>query len=147
MVSLPGTLPQGEVRDQLVTGCDWFPTIAAITGSKTKPDRHLDGKSIITVIESSKAPSPHKRFYWQLGDNPAKAQWVVREGDWKLYANVRESVRPEGTPELTAEDKKFFLANLKEDIGETSNLVSKSPQILERLKKYALEYQDSIGRE
>ena len=145
VVSLPGKLPQGEVRHQLVTGCDWFPTIAEITGSKTNADRHLDGKSIVNVINSSDAPSPHKRFYWQLGANPKNAQWVVREGDWKLYANVRENVRPEGTPELTAEDNKLFLSNLKDDIGETTNLTGKHADVVKRLKKYASEYQNSIN--
>jgi len=147
VVSLPGTLPKGEVRNQLVTGCDWFPTIAELTGSKMNVDRQLDGKSIVKVIKDPKAPSPHKRFYWQLGGNPAKAQWVVREGDWKLYANVRENVRPEGTPELTAQDKKLFLSNLKDDIGETKNLVGKHSDVVERLKKYAQEYQSSIGKD
>ncbi len=144
VVSLPGKLPQGEVRDQLVTGCDWFPTIAEITGSTIDEGRHIDGKSILPVIRNPKEPSPHQRFYWQLGSNPKKAQWVVREGDWKLYANARESVRPDGTLELTAKDKQFFLANLKDDIGETKNLISKNPEMVERLKKAAQEYQTSI---
>lgn len=147
VVSLPGRLPQGEVRDQLVTGCDWFPTIAEITGSRIDAEHHLDGKSIVKVIENSEAPSPHQRFYWQLGGNPKKAQWVVREGDWKLYANARESVKPEGTPELTAGDKQLFLANLKNDIGETTNLKDKHADVVARLKKYAREYQDSIGKD
>ena len=146
-MSLPGKLPQGEVRDQLVTGCDWFPTIGEITGSKTDKTRHLDGRSIVKVIESFAEPSPHDRFYWQLGKSPKKAQWVVREGNWKLYANARENVTPEGTPALTAEDKKFFLTNLKDNIGETSNLADKHTDVLERLKAYALEYQNSIAKE
>ncbi|NIP96468.1 MAG: sulfatase-like hydrolase/transferase, partial [Akkermansiaceae bacterium] len=34
IVSWPGTLPGGEVRDQFVTGCDWFPTLARWAGAR-----------------------------------------------------------------------------------------------------------------
>ena len=69
---------------------------------------------------------------------------MVREGDWKLYANVRENVKPEDTPDLTAADKKLFLSNLKEDIGETKNLAAEHADVVKRLKKYAKDYQNSI---
>ncbi len=144
IVSMPGHIPRGEVRDQFVTGCDWLPTIAEITGSKLPDNRSLDGKSILNVINNADAPSPHERFYWQLGRNPQKAQWVVREGDWKLYGNARESVTPEGTNPLTPDDRKLFLANLRNDIGETSNLTQKEPATVARLIEIARKYQSGI---
>ena len=106
----------------------------------------IDGSSIVEVIENADAVSPHERFYWQLGGNPDKAKWVVREGAWKLLGNASESVRPEGVPELTKEDRKLFLANLAEDIGETRNVADAHPDIVQRLLDYRKEYVADIQK-
>jgi len=146
IVSLPGKLPQGEVRDQFVVGCDWFPTIAELTGSKLPKDRQIDGSSILKVIRENDAPSPHDGFYWLLGGGKG-AQWVVREGNWKLYGNCRENVRPEGVAELKGPDKKLFLADLSKDIGETTNLATDHPDVVKRLQAIAEEHAAEIQHE
>ncbi|MCB1063399.1 MAG: sulfatase-like hydrolase/transferase [Verrucomicrobiae bacterium] len=146
VVSMPGTLPEGEVRGHLVTGCDWWPTIAELTGSKIPDVHQLDGSSILEVIRKPETKSPHPQFYWQLGADAKKAKWVVRDGDWKLLGNTSENVRPEGTPELTAEDKKLFLVNLAEDIGETKNVAKDNPELVKRLMSLKEEYAKSIER-
>jgi arylsulfatase A-like enzyme len=143
VVSMPGTLPKGEVRDQLVVGCDWWPTIAELTGAKIPNGHHLDGSSILAVIQDN-APSPHNEFYWQLGANPANAKWVVRDGDWKLLGNANENVRPEGVPALTADDKKLFLVNLAEDIGEIKNVARDNAKTVDRLLKLRERFATSI---
>lgn len=141
VISLPGTIPEGETRDQLVTGCDWFPTIDELTGtmeaaSDSGHDPPVDGKSIVSVLRSGDASSPHQSFYWQLGRG-AKAQWVVREGNWKLLGN------PKGD-DLAKEDRSVFLANLENDIGETQNLATDHPDRLARMRDAALRYAADI---
>ncbi|MDB4657968.1 sulfatase-like hydrolase/transferase [Verrucomicrobiales bacterium] len=144
VVSWPAKFPKSEVRDQLVTGCDWFATFAEMTGAKIPEGHHLDGKSIADVILDN-AASPHNgQFYWQLGANPEKAKWVVRDGDWKLLGNTSENVRPEGVTELTKDDRKLFLANLKSDIGETKNVAAENPEVVERMLKMKEAYAASI---
>lgn len=128
IVSLPGVIPAGEVREQLVTGCDWFPTIAGFTGAPL-PDTHLDGASIRDVILSDDAASPHDSFLWLLGRG-ANAQWAVREGDWKLLGNPRDTSHQ---GELTERDR-LFLANLADDPGETTNLAGEREDIVSRLR-------------
>ena len=128
IVSLPGRLPQGAVRGQLVTGCDWLPTIAEICGVE-KPERKLDGRSIVGVIESPSAASPHQdSFYWHLGKGKG-AQWVVREGDWKLLGNPRD--RSEMAP--LGKDDKLYLVNMADDVKELTNLAKKHPEVVKRL--------------
>ncbi len=144
IVSLPGTLPQGEVRDQLVVGTDWLPTIAELTGANVPDDRPIDGRSILPVIQDAKAKTPHDTYYWQLGAGK-NAQWVIREGDWKLYGNARENVRPDGATELTKEDKQLFLANLAEDLGETTNVADQNADLVNVLSAMAKEM--SLGIE
>ena len=127
IASLPGVIPEGEVRDQMATGCDWLPTIAELCNAPL-PDRPLDGKSLVPVLKSAKAPSPHDTFYWRLGRGKG-AQWVVREGDWKLLGNPRD--RSEKAP-LTKKDSPF-LVNLAQDIGEMTNVAEDHPDIVQRL--------------
>lgn len=144
IVSMPGTLPEGEVRGQMVTGCDWWPTIAEIAGVQIPEGHHLDGASIVEVITDKEAESPHDRFYWQLGADPKRAKWVVRDGDWKLLGNATENVRPEGVKELAPGDRKLFLVNLAEDPGETANVAEKHPEVMERLQSLKAAYAASI---
>ncbi len=129
VISWPTKLPQGEVRDQMATGCDWYPTLAALAQIEL-PRVKLDGKDISGILTDPKADSPHSYFYWQMGANRNKAQWVVRQGDWKLLGNCRDTSEK---GELTKEDKKLFLANLKEDPSESKNLAKAHPEIIKQL--------------
>lgn len=147
IVSWPAKLPKGEVRDQLVVGCDWLPTLAEWCGAT--PNDEIDGKSIAAVIESADAESPHKSWYWTFGARKDKqgrdtSHWAVRQGDWKLVGNAKDGRDPNS---LTADDKKLFLANLAEDIGETTNLAKEKPEILQQLLKLHEDYQAELVRD
>ncbi len=132
IVSWPGVIPEGEVRDQLALSLDWFPTVAELCGVKL-PDRKLDGVSIVPLLKSKGEVSPHKVVHWQLGK-----QWAVREGDWKLVVNGNDT-----------SDKKLkygkldavFLSNLALDVTETKNLAAQNPEIVQRLTKLHEEWE------
>lgn len=127
IVSMPGTIPEGDVRDQMAHGSDWFPTIAEIADVPLLND-DLDGKSLKVVIEDNAAPSPHETLYWHLGRN--NPYWAVRHGDWKLLGNPRDS----GNEESITEADSLFLTNLKEDRGESRNLIEEYPEVAQQLK-------------
>ena len=131
IVSWPGKIPEGEVRSQMATGCDWFPTLAELSGAKLPKGHKLDGKSLVEVISDDATPSPHKSFYWQLGK-----QSVVREGNWKLLHSPNDNNRPEGREP----SGKVFLANLTEDPGESKNLAKKHPDVVNRLTELKQSY-------
>ena len=135
IISWPGKVPQNEVRDQLSHGCDWLPTLAELTGVKT-PDAPLDGRSLVKVIANAKAPSPHDGYalHWQVGEG-AKAEWALREGDWKLVGKTRDT-----TDGQAIKSVEFFLSNLKDDPGETTNLATKHPETLKRLRQLHENY-------
>lgn len=82
---------------------------------------------------------PHEAFYWQLGRGN-DAQWVVRDGDWKLLGNPRD--RSDKAP-LTDDDK-LFLANLARDPSEMKNLRQDHPEVVERLRKLRDRYAAGI---
>ncbi len=122
VVSLPGVIPQDEVRSQFATALDWMPTIAEIAGIDP-PSVSIDGKSLMGVIADADAPSPHTVFHWQRGN-----QWAVRDGDWKLVVNGLDTNRDplEG-------DEEVFLSDLDYDASETRSLAKDRPEIVKRL--------------
>ncbi len=128
IVSWPGRLPAGETREQIAHGCDWLPTLAELCGV-APPNPDLDGKSLVPVLRDPAAPSPHDALHWHLpgGKDPP---WAVRQGDWKLVANGRdtgETGKGKPVPPL-------FLANLAADPGERTNRADDYPEIVKRLK-------------
>ena len=129
IISWPGSLPEGAVRDQVAHGCDWLPTIAELTGSKLL-QKDIDGKSIVGVIKNDKAKTPHDVLHWQTGRG-RQPRWAVRQGDWKLIGNPQDT---SSKAPLTAKDK-LFLVNLKESVSEMKNLAANHPDITQRLKK------------
>ncbi len=125
IVSWPGKFPAGEVRNQFGTSVDLLPTIAELCGVAL-PDRKLDGKSLVPVLKSAEAASPHERFHWRWQN-----QWAVREGDWKLVVNAADT--KQGT-RLEGKDK-IFLSNLALDVSETRNIAAAHPEIVQRLTR------------
>lgn len=125
IISWPGQLPQGQVRGQMCTGCDWLPTVAELCGAKL-PEGRLDGKSIRGVIDSADAPSPHAWWHWAIDQ-----RWAVREGDWKLLFDPNDTSKKAA---ITAEDK-VFLVNLAQDVTEMKNLAKAHPEVVQRLTK------------
>jgi len=123
IVSLPGRIPEGEVRGQFCTGCDWLPTVADLCGAEL-PDRPIDGVSLAGVIQDAGAPDAHGVWHWQL-----KSQWAVREGDWKLIVNARDTT--DGRKIRTL--KEPFLANLAEDPTERTDFAEQHPETVARL--------------
>ncbi|MDF1656099.1 MAG: sulfatase-like hydrolase/transferase [Verrucomicrobiales bacterium] len=147
VVSWPGgDLPQGAVREGLVTGMDWYPTLAEWTGATIPDDHPVDGRSIAKVV-SGEMKTPHEKVYWRLGANPEKAKWVVRKGDWKLLGNATENVTPEDCEPLTDDDRKLFLVNLKEDVGEHENIKAQHPEVVAELLEIRAEFESSLASE
>ena len=130
ILSWPGRLPVGESRDQIGHACDWMPTLAELCGVPL-PDKTLDGLSLAKVLADGAAPSPHdgKYLHWQVGEGP-KADWAVREGEWKLIGRSRDTT--DGHSKAILEN---FLVNLADDPGETTNRAAAHPEIVARLRK------------
>ena len=138
IIAWPGTLPEGEVRDQVAHGCDWLPTLAELCGVPLLED-DIDGVSLVDVVRSAEAPSPRRVLHWQAGRGLG-ASWAVRDGDWKLLGNPRD---PSEKAPLTEADRRF-LVNLAEDATEMTNLAGKHPEVAERLEGLHAAWLESI---
>lgn len=127
ILSWPGHVAQGEARPQLALGCDWLPTLAALSGVPLI-QKDIDGVDLTAVLKSTDVPTPHGMVHWYVGEN--NGQWAVRDANWKLIGKALDS----SGGELTADDKKLFLSNLAEDMTERKNFAAEHPDVVARLK-------------
>lgn len=124
MISWPGHVPEGEVRRQFATACDWLPTVLDLCG--VAPAGHeIDGFSLRPLLVSANAPSPHTLFHWQSGGGRQNPQWAVREGPWKLVVNGLGA----------GDDEQIFLSNLTRDVSETRNKAADQPELVQHLSR------------
>ena len=128
IISWPGRLPEGQTRSQMAHGCDWFPTLAELC--ELEFDHEIDGKSIVSVIKSENATSPHQSLAWKAGDHAA-----YRSGPWKLLRKPHTDT----LPALAEKDQEWFLANIDEDPGETVNRINDKPAIFARMKEQMIK--------
>lgn len=124
MISWPGRLPEGESRNQVAHSCDWLPTIAELCGVDLL-ETDIDGKSLTGILRSRETPSPHEVLHWTMGN-----QWAVRDGDWKLIGNPRDT---SNKAKLTKNDQ-LFLVNLARDVTEMRNLAAAHQDQVRRLR-------------
>lgn len=126
IISYPGIVPEGEVRDQAVTVMDWYPTVLELCGVKKPDSVKLDGKSLVKVINSDKTPSPHEvlHFQWQ-------EEWAVRQGEWKLIFGRPQEAFVGGKNRK----RKLTLHKLSDEKPEVKDYTSEHPEIVDRLRK------------
>jgi arylsulfatase A-like enzyme len=125
IISWPGKIPKGQVRNQFAVNTDWFPTLAEYCNIKL-PRNDLDGKSLVSVINSAAAETMHPEGYcWEF-----KKMWVARKGKWKLMGNPVDTSN-KGT--LTEADT-LFLVDLEADPSESTNVATSHPDIVNELK-------------
>lgn len=137
IVSWPGRIPEGHVRDQMAMSIDWAPTIAHFCEVKL-PKRKIDGLNIASMLESEREASPHKVLHWQWDK-----QWAVREGDWKLVVNGPETAYKK---EKTKAEK-IFLSDLRDDVSETINAAKQFPGVVERLTLLHSEWAKEVTQQ
>lgn len=127
-ISWPGHIPANAVRHQLASNVDWYPTLAEYCHINL-PERKIDGRSIVKVINSKDEKSPHPEFFWNYGGTKENPQWAVRDANWKLLHNPAQA-KP---GDLDAAD--LMLVDLDNDASESKNLAAQHPDIVQRMKK------------
>jgi arylsulfatase A len=127
-ISWPGHIPANAVRNQFAANIDWFPTLAEYCQIPL-PKVKIDGRSIVNLIKSDQAESPHQEFYWQCLGTKESPQWAVREGDWKLLHDPIEARSGD------LDENKIMLINIRQDSSERINLAAKYPDVVMKLKK------------
>ena len=144
----PGKIPAGQVQDQAVMTIDMLPTLAKVTETQL-PKLKIDGSDIWPLVMGEKSElKPYFAYY-----NTNELQAVIF-GKWKLvfphtYRTIPDGteMRNEGIPVKYVQIKleKAQLFDLAKDLGETTDLSAKNPEILAQLNGFADQARADMG--
>jgi len=118
----PGVKTPGRVVDAPAITNDLYPTLLALAGIPARPAQHLDGASLVPLLNAT-GPLTRDALFWHFphyhgsGSRPSSA---IRAGEWKLIEWF--------------EDGRVELYNLARDPGETRDVAAGQPATAARLK-------------
>jgi len=142
IVRWTGRIKPGQTVDTPIGAVDLLPTFAALAGVEFEATKPIDGIDITGVLDGKATTRDTPLFWWYYRAlTPPKV--ALRDGDWKIVAHldipdIREKANSVGRNVNTASQKlikagrltRFELYNLREDIGETTDLAPQEPERL-----------------
>ena len=138
IVRWPGVTRAGALADVPTIHVDVYPTFLEIAGAKPPANYPLDGESLVPLFRDSTAKLQRdaifQHFPGYLG--AGAGSWrttpvgLVQSGDWKLMEFF--------------EDHRLELYNLREDLGEKTNLAEKMPEKTRELHAKMLAWREAI---
>jgi len=122
IVVWPGQVRPGSRSEAIIQTIDFYPTILDMAGLKPKEGQKFDGITIVPALTQS-GPLDREAIFCYFPHAPAVPDHTspavyVRKGDWKLIRIFFDG------PGFS---HRYELYNLKDDLGETTNLADKMP--------------------
>jgi arylsulfatase A len=159
IVCWPGRVPAGQVCATPIHGCDWLPTLFALTGAAPPPGaKPLDGHDVSPLLQGRPMPALQQRplpFQKNRYIPVAHCDAALRIGDWKLYypgqaAAMRKDIARDNPSYLRGIDHAHWempldpelpdyrdvtthqpeLYHLRDDPGERHNLAAEHPELV-----------------
>lgn len=119
VVKWPAKIKKGTISGHISAFWDVLPTFADIAGAEVP--ENIDGISFLPELLGKKQKQ-HEYLYWEFHEQGGRQ--AVRMGRWKA---VRLNVNLDPKVELE-------LYDLLKDIGETNNVASANPEIIEKME-------------
>ena len=151
-VKWPGVIKPGTTSGEPVIGVDVYPTLCQIAQASLPPGQAADGISLVPLLKGEVTSLGERALFWHF---PAYLQsyrvWneqrdalfrsrpcsIIRVGNWKLHQYF--------------EDGGLELYNLKDDIGETTDLSKKNrpktQELLARLEAWRRKVHAPVPKE
>ncbi len=139
----PGRIKPGTVCDEPISGVDLLPTFCAAATVAAPKDRALDGASFLPLLAGQ--PMPRQvPLYWHFNGAQSRPKVAMRLGDWMILGHLDTpafvlgaDIRPEEQQAIKkAEITSFELYNLRQDLGQKTDLAAKEP---DRLREMAVQ--------
>ncbi|MBK9313355.1 MAG: sulfatase [Acidobacteria bacterium] len=143
----PGRIPAGAVSHAPAMTIDIMPTIARLTGARLPKNRIIDGRDIWYLLTSRRGvKEPHEALYFYWGAE----LHAVRSGKWKLHLPHKyRSIESPGADGKPGRDGVgtigLSLFDLENDMGETTDVSDKNPQVVRRLMTFVERARDDLG--
>jgi arylsulfatase A len=135
----PRRIEPGGISGEPVSGLDVLPTFCRLAGTRPPGDRTIDGSSF-TALFGGKAVERTIPLHWHFYDPVTGPMSVIREDEWIVTARWDLTVKERGR--FKPEDQQviknaglvnFKLYNIREDIGQTSDLSTRHPGRFEKM--------------
>ena len=85
LIRAPGISKAESVTEAPVTSTDFYPTLLELAGLRTRPEQHVDGRSLVPLLRGEQFDRGpmfwHYPHYGNQGGAPGAA---IRDGNWKL---------------------------------------------------------------
>lgn len=126
-MSWKNKIKPGSVFETPVTTLDFLPTFLAAAGANLKKEDYskLEGKNLIQMINRPSMNDYNRSLFWYVGVDKG----CMRKGDFKMV------FLPKQTPQLY---------NLKNDIGEKSDLFSTEKKISDTMTEEYMRWQKQL---
>jgi uncharacterized sulfatase len=152
LVRWPGVVEPGSVCQTPVHVIDFYPTLLEAAGIQRPQGHSLDGMSLLPLLRKT-GRFGRDTLFWYMplydmlwGATPCA---VVRQRDWKLIEYFGDYVPVEDREQVHLDQyhlgRRLELYNLKEDLGETTNLAEKRPDVTAKLERMLLDWMRSVN--
>jgi len=139
IVRWPGVTKPGSTCDVPTIHVDVYPTFLAIAGAEPPADYVLDGESLVPLLRDAGASLQREAIYQHFPGylGMGQGQWrttpvgLIHAGDWKLMEFF--------------EDGRLELYNLRDDLGETKNLATQTPDKTKELHAKLVAWRQAIN--
>jgi arylsulfatase A-like enzyme len=136
----PGRIAAKSTCDTVAGTIDLLPTCVTVAGGTVPAKPVIDGRDLSPILFGQSKDSPREAHYYFSGYNLQ----AVRQGPWKL------ALAPQPEPHLGAEAPKDSQTNprlyhLDNDIGESTNVADRHPEVVAKLTKLAATMAAEIG--
>jgi len=145
----PGRIPAGSICREMAVLFDLLPTFARLAGAEPPADRVIDGRDIWPLLSGATgANTPHEAFYFFRSDELQ----AVRADRWKLHLpHSYNQLAQGGSGGKPGRYEKgeigLALFDLQQDPGETRDVASEHPDVVERLSAQARLFEKVLKAE
>ena len=119
-IRVPWMHNEGKKTNIPANGTDFYPTILELAGLDLKPEQHIDGVSLVPILEGKSITDRslfwHYPHYGNQGGDPSS---IIRRGPYKLIHYWEDGHRE--------------LYHIIDDVGEENNLVESNPSLVDDL--------------
>ncbi len=132
LIRWPNVTSAASVCSEPVTVMDLFPTLLGAAGISVSAENTCDGVDLRPLLNDSNAHLEREALYFHYPHYYATTTPVsaVRAGPWKLLEYF--------------EDQRVELYNLSDDLGETTNLAERRPEMASLLTKQLHTWRETV---
>lgn len=141
-VTWPSRVSPGKKCEQIVSHIDVLPTVLEMCGVASPRNRHLDGRSLLPLMEGRTAGWPDRTLFFQQSrpDRANRRYWdeprlfVNCAARGQKYKAVMTSEEPGGTYFQAVNFKNTRLYDIENDPGESTDISQSHPDIVQKLR-------------